>query len=254
MATQKILKYVIITIVSVTMVTNIQAGILETTITTTAFSQTPRQSTLASDLFSTSKEDFFLPFDSIQYSSISRQQNDRHGAIPWNLRVFTDGINGNRNLLELCQYGETMSLSRSIQDEIPANEALMHNSYKESSLWENQPAFGQSATNSDFERDIRDDWETLCKVGTVQSGSQSTLNNPDFSGIEFGEFYEGGFASGAFCYVNNLSYDLSLFFDDLDRLVVTYRTSENISPATIPEPTTLALLSFGILVLIRKRR
>ncbi len=51
MATQKILKLVIMIIVSVSMADNIQAGPTEPTITTTMVSQLPRQISLMPELF-----------------------------------------------------------------------------------------------------------------------------------------------------------------------------------------------------------
>ncbi len=212
MATQKILQLVIITFISMSMATNIQASLIEPTITTTIVSQT------------------FL------------QQNERDSAIPEGFKAFAYGMNGNWNLLELCLYDETMSVLRPIQTGIAANDKLSYIPFTEGSLQEKRFEFNQY------------DWEAICEYGITPLSIQSSLGDTGFSGTELDELYDGKFVARALCYGNDIFYDLSTFFEDSERIVITYNSEPNISSAAVPEPTMLVLLSIGTLVVIRKRR
>lgn len=256
MATQKMLKLVIIAIASAAIATNIQAGLIEPTVTTTTVSGTPHQISSMPDLFSTVGDDVASSFDSIRYSAISRQQNERYGLMPWDLSAFVYAMNGNSNLLELCLYGTTISVLRPFRAEIAANEAISYVSSTEAPLWENSFEFAQIATNAwlSFEQDTLYDWEVFCRVGTLPLNIQLSLYGTVFSRTELDEPYEWKFVSPVFCYMKDFFYNLSAFFEDSDQFVVTYRPGGDISPAAIPEPATLVLLGFGTLLFVGKRR
>jgi hypothetical protein len=256
MATQKILKLVSIIIISAAIATNTQAAVIERTITPTMVSQAPRQIPPTPALFPTFGKDFALSSDSIQYSAISKQQDEQYDVIPPDLSVFAYERNRNWNLLELCLYGQTMPVSWPIQAEITANEVISYIPSTEGPLWENRLEFAQIDTDGrwPFGRDIFYDREAFCSVGITPLSIQSSLDNTVFTVGELDELYEWEFVLWGLCYMNDFYYNLSTFFEDSNRFFVTYRPDGNISPAAIPEPATLVLLSFGTLVLVGKRR
>ena len=206
------------------MATNTQASLIEPTITTTIVSRT------------------------------SLQQNERYSVTLWDFRAFAYEMNW--NLLDLCLYGETMSELRPIQTDIVVNDKLSYIPFTEGSLYEDRFEYAQIATDArlDIETDILYDWETICEYGITPLSIQSSLDDTDFSGTELDEIYEQEFVAQPFCYVNDLFYDLSIFFEDSERIVVTYSSEPNTSSGVVPEPATLALLSFGTLVFVAKRR
>ncbi len=256
MATQKILKLVIIAIISTSMANNMQASLIEPTITTTIVSQSPHQIPQMLELFATDEEDSAFLFDSIRYLANFRQQNERYSVMPQDFRAFTYGMNGNWNLLELCLYGETMSELIFIQTNIAESDKLSYIPLTEGSLHEDRFEYAQITTDGWFgiEPDIFYDWEAICEYGIIPLSIQSSLNDIVFSGTELDELYEWEFVSWPFCYINDFYYNLSTFFENSDRIVVTYISEPNISPSTVPEPATLVLLSFGTLVFVRKRK
>lgn len=221
MATQKKLKLVILIIISASMATNIQAGLIEPIITTTRVSQSPYQIPQTPDLFVTAGEDFAFLFDSIQYSAISRQQNQRYGVIPWAFRAFGYGMNRDWNLLQLYPYGVTMSALSPLKAQISANEVLLYIPFTESSLWENRYLYPY-----------------------------------DFSYYPYAYGFSYYPYTYNLLYYPNLYYP-NVFFENNEasgQFVVTSGPGERIFPVAVPEPATLVLLSFGTLIFVGKGR
>ncbi len=198
MATQKTLKLVITTIISVSMATNIQAGLIGPTVRITNVLQTPRQIYPTPYLLSSAGEDFAFSFDSIQYSAITAKQYGQYDVIPRDFSVFDYEANRNLNLTELRPPVAATPVLRPVQAEITVNAESTVNKALSYIPFTETPLRGNSFGSARVAADIRPNsewgpfynWDVFCTDGIGPLSIQSSLNHIVSSGTELDKLYE----------------------------------------------------------------
>jgi hypothetical protein len=284
MATQKKLKLVIITIISVSMATNIQARLIEPTITTTMVSQTPYPALQIA-----------LPFSVGQFLDDSDTSVQREimplgwGKVPA-IMAFTPvaSTTGSIGLFDPDLDVLSASSSRTSQDNDVITTVPSSIAFEDLTWVEDWAVSGQPV--SELQLSLYPSWgretDPFCPPTYVDLAIPSSLNHTYIEELEklnelsvslyiddywypydswspYGSWYPNDFwySYGSWCpydfwytYGSWCPYDFWNRIEHFDEAGVTISPEGNTSLAAIPEPATILLLGFGTLVFVAKRR
>ncbi len=257
MATQKKLKLVIITIISVSMATNIQAGLIEPTITTTMVSQTPYPALQIALPFSVGQ--FLDDSDTSVQREIMPLGWDKVPAITaFTPVVSTTGSIGlfDPGLDVLSAFSSRTSQDNDVITTVPSSIAFKDLTWVEDWAVSGQPV---SELQLSLYPSLGRETNPFYPPNYVHLAIPSSFNHTDIEELEkFNELLyidDYGYLYNSWCsYGSWYPYDFWNPIEYFDGAGVTISPEGDTSPAAIPEPATILLLGFGTLVFVAKRR